>query len=131
MQITDTIADMLTRIRNAGAAHHETVDMPASNLKKMVADILVEEGYIRRVEVLEGNVQGVIRVTLKYHGRTLAISGLKRISRFGLRIYSSAAEMPQVLDGLGIAIVSTPKGLMTDRKARQNGVGGEVMAYVW
>lgn len=131
MQITDTIADMLTRIRNAGAAHHETVDMPASNLKKMVADILVEEGYIRRVEVLEGNVQGVIRVTLKYHGRTPAISGLKRISRPGLRIYSSAAEMPQVLDGLGIAIVSTPKGLMTDRKARQNGVGGEVMAYVW
>ena len=131
MQITDTIADMLTRIRNAGAAHHETVDMPASNLKKMVADILVEEGYIRRVEVLEGNVQGVIRVTLKYHGRTPAISGLKRISRPGLRIYSSAAELPQVLDGLGIAIVSTPKGLMTDRKARQNGVGGEVMAYVW
>lgn len=131
MQITDTIADMLTRIRNAGAAHHETVDIPASNLKKTVADILVEEGYINRVEVLEGNVQGVIRVTLKYHGRTPAISGLKRISRPGLRIYSSAAEMPQVLDGLGIAIVSTPKGLMTDRKARQNGVGGEVMAYVW
>lgn len=131
MQITDSIADMLTRIRNAGAAHHETVDVPASNVKKTIANILLEEGYISGVETLEGNVQGIIRITLKYHDRTPAISGLRRISRPGLRIYSNAAEMPQVLDGLGIAIVSTSKGLMTDRKSRQNGVGGEVMAYVW
>lgn len=131
MQITDSIADMLTRIRNAGAAHHETVDVPASNVKKTIANILLEEGYISGVETLEGNVQGIIRITLKYHDRTPAISGLRRISRPGLRIYSNAAEMPKVLDGLGIAIVSTSKGLMTDRKSRQNGVGGEVMAYVW
>ena len=131
MQITDSIADMRTRIRNAGAAHHETVDVPASNVKKTIANILLEEGYISGVETLEGNVQGIIRITLKYHDRTPAISGLRRISRPGLRIYSNAAEMPQVLDGLGIAIVSTSKGLMTDRKSRQNGVGGEVMAYVW
>lgn len=131
MQITDSIADMLTRIRNAGAAGHPTVDIPASSLKKSVADILVAEGYINKVEQVEGNVQGILRVSLKYHGRTHAISGLKRISRPGLRIYSGSNEMPQVLGGLGIAIVSTSKGLMTDRKAREAGVGGEVMAYVW
>ena len=131
MVMTDPIADMLTRIRNAGAALHETVDIPASKLKSAVAQILLEEGYILGVDHLEGKVQGTIRVTLKYHDRTPAISGLRRISRPGLRIYSSANEMPQVLGGLGIAIVSTPNGVMTDRKARQSGVGGEVMAYVW
>lgn len=131
MQITDPIADMLTRIRNASSAHHKTVDVPASNIKKAVADILVQEGYVIKSEVIEDEIQGVIRLTLKYDNRTSVISGIKRISKPGLRIYANANEMPKVLGGLGIAIVSTNLGLMTDRDARKKNVGGEVLAYVW
>lgn len=131
MQITDPIADMLTRIRNASSAHHKTVDVPASNIKKAVADILVQEGYVIKSEVIEDEIQGVIRLTLKYDNRTSVISGIKRISKPGLRIYANANEMPKVLGGLGIAIVSTNLGLMTDRDARKRNVGGEVLAYVW
>lgn len=131
MQITDPIADMLTRIRNAGRAGHETCEIPASRLKKNIADILVEEGYIQSVEEKEGQIQGVLLVTLKYYDHKPVISGISRISKPGLRVYADAKNMPQVLGGLGIAIVSTSHGVMTDRKARKENVGGEVLAYVW
>ncbi len=133
MQITDTIADLLTRIRNASSAKHDTVDIPASNMKKAIVQILHEEGYIKSYQVLEDkNVQGIIRVTLKYvDGKKPAISGLKRVSKPGLRIYTDVENMPKVLKGLGIAILSTSKGVMTDKKARQENVGGEVLAFIW
>ena len=132
MQISDVIADMLTRIRNASNAKHETVDIPASNMKKAIADILLEEGYIKAVSVIEDGKQGIIRVTLKYEqGRVRAIRGIKRVSKPGLRIYSNCEDMPKVMNGLGIAIVSTSKGIMTDKKARRENVGGEVLAFVW
>lgn len=132
MQISDVIADMLTRIRNASNAKHETVDVPASNMKKAIADILLEEGYIKAVSVIEDGKQGVIRITLKYgQGKTKAIHGIRRVSKPGLRIYSNCEDMPKVMNGLGIAIVSTSKGIMTDKKARRENVGGEVLAFVW
>ncbi|MDR2670179.1 MAG: 30S ribosomal protein S8 [Oscillospiraceae bacterium] len=132
MQITDPVADMLTRIRNANAARHDTVDIPASNLKRSIADILLEEGYIKNVQHIANSGQGVLRVTLKYvGGKEKAITGLRRVSKPGLRVYAGADEMPRVLRGLGIAIVSTSKGIMTDRKARAEHVGGEVLAFVW
>lgn len=131
MHITDPIADMLTRIRNAAAAHHKTVDVPASNMKKAVAEILVAEGYIVKSEFIADEIQGIIRVTLKYNNRTSVISGIKRISKPGLRVYANASDMPKVLGGLGIAVVSTNLGLMTDRDARKKNIGGEVLAYVW
>lgn len=132
MQITDPIADMLTRIRNANSARHETVDIPASNMKKAIAEILNEEGYIKSYQVIEDNKQGVIRVALKYGpSKEKVISGIKRISKPGLRIYAGASEVPKVLNGLGIAIISTSRGIMTDKKARQENIGGEVLAYVW
>lgn len=132
MQISDVIADMLTRIRNAGSAKHETVDIPASNLKKAIADILLKEGYISGVKVLEGGIQGVIRVTLKYTSdKRNAIKGIKRISKPGLRVYAGKEDIPKVLGGLGTAIISTSKGVVTDKEARTKGVGGEVMAFVW
>ena len=130
--MTDPIADMLTRIRNAGMAKHKQVDVPYSAIKKSIADILVDEGYIKNYEKLDDNVQGVIRINLKYDdNKKCIISGLKRISKPGLRVYANKEELPKVLGGLGIAIVSTSKGLMTDKKARQEGVGGEVLAFVW
>ena len=131
MQITDTIADLLTRIRNASAAKHESVDIPASNIKKAIANILLEEGYVHEVQVIEDNKQGIIRITLKYVDNKSVISGLKRISKPGLRVYAGREDLPKVLGGLGIALISTPKGVMTDKKARKLGVGGEVLAYVW
>ena len=132
MQISDVIADMLTRIRNASNAKHETVDIPASNMKKSIADILLEEGYIKAVSVIEDGKQGIIRVKLKYEqGKVRAIRGIKRVSKPGLRIYSNCEDMPKVMNGLGIAIVSTSKGIMTDKKARRENVGGEVLAFVW
>ena len=132
MQISDVIADMLTRIRNANNAKHETVDIPASNLKKSIAEILLEEGYIKNFQIVEDGKQGIIRVTLKYAaGKQKVIHGLRRVSKPGLRIYSNCEDMPKVMNGLGIAIVSTSKGVMTDKKARQNNVGGEVLAFVW
>ena len=131
MQITDAIADMLTRIRNAGNAGHETVDIPASNLKKAIAQILLDEGYIANFETTEDNKQGNIKIYLKYSGKKHVISGIKRISRPGLRTYADKDNLPNVLNGLGIAIVSTSKGVMTDKTARKLGVGGEVLAYVW
>ena len=131
MQITDAIADMLTRIRNAGSAGHATVDIPQSNLKKSIAKILLDEGYIESYELVEGNTQGIIRVTLKYSGKKHVISGIKRISKPGLRTYADKASLPRVLNGLCIAIISTSKGVMTDKEARKLGVGGEVLAYVW
>jgi small subunit ribosomal protein S8 len=132
MQVTDTIADMLTRIRNANAAKHPTVDVPRSNEKKQIAQILQDEGYIKSFRMIEDNKQGVIRITLKYvEGRKQVITGLRRVSKPGLRIYSNSKEMPKVMKGLGIAIVSTSKGIMTDRKARAENVGGEVLAFVW
>ena len=131
MQITDPIADMLTRIRNANAARHETVDVPATNLKKAIAEILVEEGYIKSYQVVDGGVQGVIKITLKYLGKEKVITGLRRVSKPGLRVYAGADDLPQVLRGLGIAIISTSKGVMTDKKARAAQVGGEVLAFVW
>ena len=132
MQISDVIADMLTRIRNANNAKHETVDVPASNMKKAIADILKEEGYIAGYQIVEDGKQGVIRITLKYgRGKQRVIQGLRRISKPGLRIYSNCEDMPKVMNGLGIAIVSTSKGIMTDKKARQENVGGEVLAFVW
>lgn len=131
MQVTDTIADMLTRIRNAGRAGFETCEIPASKLKKSIADILLEEGYIADVEEKKDAIQGTIIVTLKYRDKRHVISGLTRISKPGLRVYADVSELPEVLGGLGIAIISTSKGVMTDKKARQIGVGGEVMAYVW
>ena len=132
MQISDVIADMLTRIRNASNAKHETVDVPASNMKKAIADILLEEGYIKGVSVIEDGKQGIIRIALKYEaGKVKAIHGIKRVSKPGLRIYSNCEDMPKVMNGLGIAIVSTSKGIMTDKKARRENVGGEVLAFVW
>lgn len=132
MQITDAIADMLTRVRNAGVAKHETVDIPASNMKKAIANILLEEGYIKNIELIEDGKQGIIRVTLKYAvAKKHVISGIKRISKPGLRVYADKNEIPKVLGGLGIAILSTSKGVMTDKKARQEGIGGEVLAFVW
>ncbi len=132
MQITDPIADMLTRIRNAGSAKHETVDVPASKMKKAIAEILLEEGYIRSFQLIDDGTQGVIRITLKYlPGKERAIQGLKRVSKPGLRVYAGADELPRVLRGLGIAIISTSKGIMTDKKARAAHVGGEVLAFVW
>ena len=132
MQITDPVADMLTRIRNANTAKHESVDVPASNLKKAIAKILLDEGYIKSYEVVEDGTQGVIRIQLKYLARKeKVISGLRRVSKPGLRVYAGADELPRVLKGLGIAIISTSKGVMTDRAARANHVGGEVLAFVW
>ena len=132
MQITDPDADMLTRIRNANTAKHESVDVPASNLKKAIAKILLDEGYIKSYEVVEDCTQGVIRIQLKYlAGKEKVISGLRRVSKPGLRVYAGADELPRVLKGLGIAIISTSKGVMTDKAARANHVGGEVLAFVW
>ena len=132
MQITDPIADMLTRIRNAGSARHETVDIPNSKMKKAIAEILLEEGYIKSFQLIDDGTQGIIRVTLKYlPGKEKAIQGLRRVSKPGLRVYAVADELPQVLRGLGIAIISTSKGIMTDKKARAQHVGGEVLAFVW
>ena len=131
MQITDPIADMLTRIRNAGSAKHPAVDIPASNMKKAIADILLEEGYIKNYQLINDNIQGIIRITLKYNGTEKAITGLRRVSKPGLRSYAGAQELPYVLRGLGIAIISTSKGVMTDKKARAANVGGEVLAFVW
>ena len=133
MQITDPIADMLTRIRNASNAKHDTVDVPASNMKKAIAQILLDEGYIKNFQTINDGTQGVIRITLKYvqPGKEKAITGLRRVSKPGLRVYAGAEELPRVLRGLGIAIVSTSKGVMTDKKAREAHVGGEVLAFVW
>ena len=134
MQITDTIADLLTRIRNASTAKHETVDVPASNMKKAIVQILVDEGYVKSYTVIDdkSNSQGTIRIVLKYGaGKQPAISGLKRVSKPGLRVYTNVEDMPKVLKGLGIAILSTSKGVMTDKKARVENVGGEVLAYIW
>ena len=132
MQITDPIADMLTRIRNANNAKHDTVDVPASNMKKSIAQILLDEGYIKNFQLIDDGTQGVIRIALKYNaGKEKVISGLKRVSKPGLRVYAGADELPKVLRGLGIAIVSTSKGVMTDKKARQARVGGEVLAFIW
>ena len=132
MQITDPVADMLTRIRNANTAKHESVDVPASNLKKAIAKILLDEGYIKSYEVVEDGTQGVIRIQLKYlAGKEKVISGLRRVYKPGLRVYAGADELPRVLKGLGIAIISTSKGVMTDKAARANHVGGEVLAFVW
>ena len=131
MHTTDPIADMLTRIRNANSAKHICVDVPASNVKKAIAEILLEEGYIKNYQIIEDGKQNIIRIALKYNGKEKAISGLKRVSPPGLRIYKNKEELPKVLRGLGIAIVSTSKGIMTDKKARKENVGGEVMAFVW
>jgi small subunit ribosomal protein S8 len=132
MQITDTIADLLTIIRNANSAKHDTVEIPASNLKKDICQILVDEGYIKSFTVIEDGKQGVIKVALKYgEGKTPVITGLRRVSKPGLRIYSGVEDMPRVMKGLGVAIVSTSKGVMTDRKARAEHVGGEILAYIW
>ena len=132
MQITDPIADMPTRIRNAGSARHESVDVPASKMKKSIAQILLDEGYIKAFQIIDDGTQGIIRITLKYgQNRQKAITGLKRVSKPGLRVYAGAQELPKVLRGLGVAIVSTSKGVMTDKKARELNVGGEVLAFVW
>ena len=132
MHITDPIADMLTRIRNAGAARHATVEIPASSMKKAIAQILLDEGYIKAFEVIKNGTQGTIKVTLKYSAnKEKAISGLRRVSKPGLRVYAGADELPRVLKGLGIAIISTSKGIMTDKKARELHVGGEVLAFIW
>ncbi len=132
MHITDSIADMLTRIRNANSAKHETVDIPASNMKKAIAQILVDEGYIKEFTVIEDGKQGVIRITLKYGpNKSQVITGLRRVSKPGLRIYTDVENMPKVIKGLGIAIISTSKGVMTDKQARKENVGGEVLAFIW
>ena len=132
MQLTDTIADMLTRIRNANSAKHASVDIPASNLKKQIAQILQDEGYIKSFKVIDDKKQGIIRVNLKYtDNKAQVITGLRRVSKPGLRIYSNCKDMPKVMKGLGIAIVSTSKGIMTDKKARELNVGGEVLAFIW
>jgi SSU ribosomal protein S8P len=132
MHATDVIADMLTRIRNAAAAKHETVDIPASKLKRQIAQILLDEGYIKDITDIDDKKQGIIRITLKYaENKRSVITGVKRISKPGLRVYAGKNEIPRVLGGLGIAIVSTSKGIMTDKEARKLGVGGEVLAYVW
>ena len=132
MQISDVIADMLTRIRNANDAKHETVDVPVSNMKKAIAEILLEEGYIKSYEIVDDGKQGMIHITLKYGAnKEKVISGLQRVSKPGLRVYAGRDELPRVLKGLGIAIVSTSKGIMTDKKARAEKIGGEVLAFVW
>ena len=133
MQITDTNADMLTRIRNAHSATHDSVDIPASNMKKAIAQILVDEGYVKSFQVIEDGKQGIIRIVLKYQGpsKSPVLLGLRRVSKPGLRIYSSSEDMPKVLRGIGTAIVSTSKGVMTDKRARKEHVGGEVLAFVW
>ncbi len=132
MQITDTIADLLTRIRNASTAKHATVDVPASNIKKAITQILVDEGYLKSFQVIDDGKQGIIRITLKYdENNASVITGLRRVSKPGLRIYSSCEDMPKVMKGLGIAIVSTSKGIVTDKKARELNVGGEVLAFIW
>ena len=132
MHITDTYADMLSRIRNANSAKHDTVDIPASNMKKAIAQILLDEGYIKSFTVVEDGKQGTIRVVLKYgQGKTPVIQGLRRVSKPGLRIYTSCEDMPRVMKGLGVAILSTNKGVMTDRQARKENVGGEVLAFIW
>lgn len=132
MVMTDPIADMLTRIRNANDAGHKTVEMPASKEKKAIAQILLEEGYITKVDYIADEKQGVIKVTLKYgENKSRVVAGIKRISKPGLRVYAGKDDVPKVLNGLGIAIVSTSKGVMTDKKARKAGVGGEVICYVW
>ena len=132
MQMSDVIADMLTRIRNANDAKHATVDIPASNMKKSIADILVEEGYVKGYQIVENGCQGLIRITLKYaEGKQKVIRGIRRVSKPGLRIYAGYEDMPKVMNGLGIAIVSTSKGIMTDKKARKENVGGEVLAFIW
>lgn len=132
MNTTDPIADMLTRIRNANSQKHKTVDVPSSNMKKAIADILFKEGYVAAYEEINENSQGVIRITLKYDEKgARVIDGLKRISKPGLRVYASKEELPQVLNGLGVALISTSKGIKTDREARKEGLGGEVLAYIW
>ena len=131
MQITDPIADMLTRIRNANAAKHQTVDIPCSKMKKAIAEILLDEGYIKSFQIVNDGGQGVIKVTLKYNGGEKVIQGLRRVSKPGLRVYAGTDEIPYVLKGLGTAIISTSKGVMTDKKARAEHVGGEVLAFVW
>ena len=132
MQMSDVIADMLTRIRNANNAKHQTVDIPASNMKKAIAEILVEEGYVKSFQIIDDGKQGVIRITLKYlQGKQKVIRGIRRVSKPGLRVYAGYEDMPKVMNGLGIAIVSTSKGIMTDKKARTLKVGGEVLAFVW
>ena len=131
MHITDPIADMLTRIRNANSARHDPVDVPASNMKKSIAQILLDEGYIKSYQIVDDGTQGVIHITLKYNGKDKVITGLRRVSKPGLRVYVGADELPRVLRGLGIAIVSTSKGVMTDKAARAAHVGGEVLAFVW
>ncbi len=132
MNTTDPIADMLTRIRNANSQKHKTVDIPASNMKKAIADILFKEGYIAAFEEINDNSQGVIRITLKYgENGSRVIDGLRRISKPGLRVYAAKDELPQVLNGLGVALISTSKGIKTDREARREGLGGEVLAYIW
>ena len=132
MQITDPIADMLTRIRNANSAKHDTVEVPASNMKKAIAQILLDEGYIKAYQVIEDNKQGMIKITLKYGANKAAvIQGIRRVSKPGLRIYTDCENMPKVLKGLGTAIISTSKGVMTDKQARKENVGGEVLAFIW
>lgn len=132
MHITDPIADMLTRIRNAGAARHATVEVPASSMKKAIAQIMLDEGYIKAFEIVGNGTQGTIKITLKYNAnKEKAISGLRRVSKPGLRVYAGADELPRVLKGLGVAIISTSKGIMTDKKARELHVGGEVLAFIW
>ena len=131
MHITDPIADMLTRIRNANSARHDTVDVPASNMKKSIAQILLDEGYIKSYQIVDDGTQGVIHITLKYKGNYKVLTGLRRVSKPGLRVYVGADELPRVLRGLGIAIVSTSKGVMTDKAARAAHIGGEVLAFVW
>ena len=132
MQITDTVADMLTRIRNASSAKHDSVDVPASNVKKAIAQILLDEGYINGFTVVEDGKQGVIKIALKYGpNKSQIITGLRRVSKPGLRIYSNVEDMPKVMRGLGIAILSTSKGIMTDKQARRENVGGEVLAFIW
>ena len=132
MQITDTIADMLTRIRNASSAKHDSVDVPASNVKKAIAQILLDEGYINSFSVEEDGKQGVIHITLKYGpNKSQVITGIRRVSKPGLRIYTNVEDMPRVMKGLGIAILSTSKGIMTDKQARKANIGGEVLAFVW
>ena len=132
MHITDTIADLLTRIRNASSAKHDTVDVPCSNMKKAITQILLEEGYIKGFTVVEDGKQGIIHITLKYGaGKTPVITGLRRVSKPGLRIYTSCEDMPRVMRGLGIAVLSTSRGVMTDKEARKQNVGGEVLAFIW
>ena len=132
MQITDVVADMLTRIRNANSAKHESVEIPASNLKKAIAQILLDEGYIKAYDVIDDGKQGTIKVALKYgENKQRIIQGLRRVSKPGLRIYAASADLPKVKNGLGIAIVSTSKGLMTDKAARKQNIGGEVLCFVW